>query len=139
MLIRSTIAATALLLAAGCGGSDDAPADGATEPATTSTSAGPADTFCDDLDAAGATGASFGPIPVYDTGAIEDIVTQDAKLADVTPPEAIAADWATRKAFVADIDAWVVAGGPATGGPPDSTDSDAASQKITDYWFDTCS
>lgn len=143
-LVPAALLGFALTLAGCGGGSDDAKDSKDTSSAKETTAAAGGD-FCDDLKSNGATGASFGPMEIWQPKA--DLIDQaDSALAvmgDATPPEELATDWQARKDFLTDFKAKAEKlpdGGKF--GPEsaaiDDAKNNAASKKITDYWFDTC-
>lgn len=131
------------LTLAGCGGSDGGKdTSKPTNTAAKTTAAG--GDFCDGLKANGATGASFGPPQIFLPKAdlIEETGRGLAVMGDLTPPDEIAAEWKVRKDYLAKLKAAadkLPDGGtlndPALA-PDDATN--AASGKLTDYWFASC-
>jgi hypothetical protein len=100
--------------------------------------------FCSDLDAIGATGASFGTVPLYlEKESLAATLDDELEVLAVTPPEEIAEAWSSKKDYYERMRAAVEAlpaGGtlsdPAISG--ESAEHDVETEQITDYYFDNC-
>ena len=111
-----------------------------------SASAGPGDpvTFCTELKANGATGASFGAIPTFyrKKQLLADVGEKLTAMGDATPPREIAKPWALQKKTLRQIQAAAkkLPDGGMLSDPrygPDAT-LDRAQDTLTDYWFAHC-
>jgi hypothetical protein len=141
-LVPTVLLGLALTLA-GCGGSDDSKdTPKASDKAAATKDAG--GDFCGELKSNGATGASFGTVEIYLPKAdlVEKADKALAVMGDATPPDDIAAEWKVRKDYLTKFKAAaekLPEGGKFSDpsvAPDDATT--AASDKITDYWFDNC-
>jgi hypothetical protein len=142
-LVPAALLGIALTLA-GCGGGSDDSTDASKPSAKADTTTAPGGDFCADLKSNRATGASFGPMEIWQPKAdlIEQADSGLAAMGDATPPQEIAAEWEVRKDYLTDFKAAAEKlpdGGKFSGGSVAGDESTtAASKKITDYWFDTC-
>jgi len=102
------------------------------------------DDFCGELDAIGATGASFGTVPLYlEKESLATTLNDELEVLAVTPPDEIAEAWASKKDYYERMLTAVEAlpsGGtlsdPAISG--ESAAHDGETKQITDYYFDNC-
>jgi len=144
-LLVLALAAVAALALSGC--SSAAPETASTfeagAPSAEAEQSGSGD-FCAELDAIGATGASFGTVPLYlEKESLAATLADQLEVLAVTPPEEIAEAWAGKKDYyermLAAVEA-LPAGGtlsdPAISG--ESAEHDGETDQITDYYFDNC-
>ena len=114
-------------------------------PATPSPSgAGAATAFCAELKANGATGASFGAIPVFyrKKQLLEDVDEKLSAMGDATPPPEIAKPWALQQKELREIRAAAkkLPDGGTLSDPRYGSDAllEKAQDTLTDYWFAHC-
>jgi hypothetical protein len=137
-----------LLMLTACGSSSD-------EESSTSATASPTRTpaatkaggndFCAQTKANGVTGASFGELQAWlpKQKLLPDVDEAVDAMANVTPPDEIAAAWKKRKQFLTRMKA-ALAKLPADGtlmSHPELVSNPSvskASKAITDYWFEEC-
>lgn len=153
-----------LLVLGACGAPDPAPsgstpsgstgpaspaaASSAPAPSTPSPSRSPAPaapaSFCAELKATGATGASFGAIPVFyrKKQLLADVHDKLSAMGDATPPAEIAKPWALQKKELREIQAAAkkLRDGGMLSDPRFGPDAelDKAQDTLTDYWFAHC-
>ncbi len=152
LVLRPLLAATAgALLLAGCG-SDPAPSAASPSASSAAPSSASAEDepvvegdTCEQLRAAGATGASFGPVQAALPEA--DLVTAIGEkltpLRQSDPAADVAAEWSTVRTYLEQYLAAAQAA-PAGGTVTDATlfnpgpEVTDAQDALTDWWFDTC-